>query len=343
MDNKKEEKLWTPSDINRRDFLRYCTAGATVPFLMNMMGSKVFAASSAPRKAKSVIEIWLWGGPSHLETFDPKPEAGFAYNAGFKSIPTNVKGMELSEFMPKLAKQADKFSVIRSMTHGVNGHETASYLMQTGRKPGGTVYPGIGALIGMMKGYDYGYKGKIPPYVVMTKNKGRFSEVGFLNPKYKPLVTGGDPNASTFLVDGIVTKGVTKEQQKRKRKVLEEMDLLGKAVPGNKELQKFDEAGDEAYDLIIGDAGEVFNLNKESKETRNLYGKNSFGQSCLAARRLVQAGVPYITLNFTGWDTHKRHFQSMNQKMPQLDAGIAALLADLKKHGLLDSTIVWRN
>lgn len=341
MDNKKEEKLWTPSEINRREFLKYCAAGASVPFMMNMFGGKLFAASGVPAKAKSVIEIWLWGGPSHLETFDPKPNAGNDYNGGFKAIPTNVKGMELSEFMPNLAKQADKFSVIRSMTHGVNGHETASYLMQTGRKPGGTVYPGIGALIGMMKGYDYGYKGKIPPYVVMTKNKGRFSETGFLNPKYKPLVTGGDPNAATFLVDGIVTKGVTKEQQKRRRKILQEFDMLGKVLPENKKLQKFDEAGEEAYELIVGDAGEVFNLSKEDQQTRNLYGRNSFGQSCLVARRLVQAGVPYITINFNGWDTHKRHFQTMNQKMPQLDVGLAALLADLKKHKLLDSTIVW--
>jgi len=213
--------------------------------------------------------------------------------------------------------------------------------MQTGRKPGGAVYPGIGAVIGMMRGYDYGYTGKIPPYVVLTRNKGRFSATGFLNPKYKPLVTGGDPNASTFLVEGIVSKGVTKDKQRQRRKILNDMDILGKVLPENKKFQEFDKAGDEAYELIVGDAGDVFNLSKEPKEIRDLYGRNSFGQACLAARRLVEYGVPYITINFNGWDTHKRHFQTLNQKMPQLDHGLSALLQDLQKHGLLDSTIVW--
>lgn len=333
--------LWTPHSISRRSFIRSCVAGTALPFMASALGNQACAAELAPRKAKAVIEIWLWGGPSHLETFDPKPDAGVAYNSGFKAIPTNVKGMEISEFMPKLARHADKFSVIRSMTHGVNGHETASYLMQTGRKPGGPVFPAIGTVIGMMRGYDYGYAGKIPPYVVLTKNKGRFSEVGFLNPKYRPLVTGGDPNAAMFAVEGIVSKGLTKEQQKKNRKFLAKMDALGQSLPGNKSLRQFDDAGDEAYELIVGDAGDVFDLTKESGETRELYGRNSFGQSCLAARRLVQYGVPYVTINSHGWDTHKRHFQTMKQKMPQLDAGIAALLQDLKKHDLLDSTIVW--
>ena len=328
-------------DISRRDFLKYCAAGSTLPVMMNLFGGKLFAAPPVQPKAKAVIEIWLWGGASQLETFDPKPNAGYDYNGGFKAIPTNVQGIQLSEFMPKLAKHADLFSLVRSMTHGVFAHETASYLMQTGRKPGGSVFPAIGAVIGMLKGYDYGYKGKIPPYVILTRNKGRFSEVGFLNPKYKPLVTGGDPNAATFAVEGIVAKGISKEQQKKRRKLLEQFDSLGKLVPGSPELEKFDKAGDEAYDLIIGNAGEVFNLNKEPKELRNKYGRNSFGQSCLAARRLVQYGVPYVTINFNGWDTHKRHFQTMRQKMPQLDAGLSTLLQDLKDKGLLDSTIVW--
>ena len=339
MKNIKKREL---SRVNRRDFLKCCAVGSTLPFMLNLPGAKLFGASvPSPTKAKSVIEIWLWGGPSQLETFDPKPNAGREFNGGYKAIPTNVPGMQISEFLPKLARHADKFSIIRSMTHGVFGHETASYLMQTGREPGGMVYPAIGAVIGMMKGYDYGYKGKIPPYVVMTRNKGRFSATGFLSPKYKPLVTGGDPNASIFIVEGIVAKGVTKERQKKRREILKEMDSLGKLLPDNEKFYQFDKAGDEAYELIVGDAGDVFNLKKESDEVRELYGRNSFGQACLAARRLVEYGVPYITINFNGWDTHKRHFQTLRQKMPQLDAGISTLLQDLKEHGLLDSTIVW--
>ncbi|MCX6984271.1 MAG: DUF1501 domain-containing protein [Lentisphaerae bacterium] len=291
--------------------------------------------------AKSVIEIWLWGGSSQLETFDPKPDAGDDYNGGFKAIPTNVPGMEISEFLPKLAKQAEKYSLIRSMTHGITAHETAAYFMQTGREPGGKVYPGIGAVIGMMKGYDYGYKGKIPPYIVITESKGRFSEIGFLNPKYKPLVTGGDPNAAVFAVEGIVNAAVTKEQQKKNREFLVSMDSLGRVLPQNVNFDKFEKSGDEAYDLITGEAGSVFDLGRESNETRELYGRNWFGQSCLAARRMVEAGVPYITINSPGWDTHKRHFQLMRNKLQQVDQGLSALLQDLKDKGLLDTTIVW--
>jgi Protein of unknown function (DUF1501) len=283
----------------------------------------------------------MWGGPSHLETFDPKPDAGSDYNNDKKAIPTNVKGMYLSEYLPKLAKQADKFSIIRSMTHGINGHETATYIMQTGRKPDGRVYPAIGAVVGMMKGYGKGYTGKIPPYVVLTRNKGRFSEAGFLNPRYKPLVTGGRPEASVFIVEGIIAKNVTREQQFKRRKMLKELDTMGKALPDNKALAEFDKAGDEAYDLITGDSGKVFDLREESKETRDRYGRNNFGQSCLAARRLVEQGVPYITINSQGWDTHKRHFELMRRKLPEVDQGLSALLQDLDEKGLLDSTIVW--
>lgn len=292
-------------------------------------------------RAKAVIEIWLWGGPSQLETFDPKPDAGNDYNGGFKAIPTNVPGMEISEFLPKLAGQADKYSIIRSMTHGNNGHETATYFMQTGREPGGKVYPCIGAVIGMMKGYDYGYSGKIPPYIVLTAAKGRFSEIGFLNPKYKPLVTGGDPNANVFAVEGIVNAGMTKEQHNKGREFLKATDRLGNFVASSREFGKFDNSGDEAYDLIAGDAGSVFDLGRETKEIRDLYGRNWFGQSCLAARRLVESGVPYVTINFSGWDSHKRHFQTMRNKLLLFDQGLSALLQDLHDRGLLDSTIVW--
>jgi hypothetical protein len=130
-------------------------------------------------KAKSVIEIWLWGGPCQLETFDPKPDAPPEYNNSLKAIDTNVPGMKVHEWLPELAKCADLYSVIRSMTHPHNGHEIATYLMQTGRMPGGgDVYPAIGAVLAMMKSKKE-YKGDLPPYVILTRAKGRFSEIGF--------------------------------------------------------------------------------------------------------------------------------------------------------------------
>ena len=156
--------------------------------------------------AKSVIELWLWGGPSQLETFDPKPNASPDYNNGLKAIDTVVPGMQVHEWWPNLAKCANLCSFIRSMTHPHFGHETATYLMQTGRNPGGgDVYPAIGAVVAMMKSKTY--SGDLPPFVILTGAKGRFSEVGFLGDQYAPLVTGGNPNTPKFVVDGFVPPG----------------------------------------------------------------------------------------------------------------------------------------
>ena len=145
-----------------------------------------------PEKAKAVIQIWMWGGPSHLDTFDPKPDAGNDYAGPLdRPIETNVSGMRIGQLLPVLAKQADKFSIIRSMTHGNNGHETAAYMVQTGREPGGrTVYPSVGAVVSLFKGYDAGYEGLIPPYVVLTQPQGRFSEAGFLGAKLQAVRHG---------------------------------------------------------------------------------------------------------------------------------------------------------
>ncbi len=155
-------------------------------------------------KAKSVIQIWMWGGPSQLDTFDPKPAAGYDYCGPLdKPIPTNVDGIMIGELLPLLAKQADKYSIIRSMTHGINAHETASYMVQTGRPPGGRdVYPSVGAVVSLFKGYNAGYTGLIPPYIVLTQPQGRFSEAGFLGTRYKPFATGGDPAQARFAVEG---------------------------------------------------------------------------------------------------------------------------------------------
>jgi len=294
-------------------------------------------------KAKSVIQIWMWGGPSHLDTFDPKPAAGYDYCGQLdKPIPTNVDGVIIGELLPLLAKQADKYSIIRSMTHGVNAHETASYMVQTGRPSGGRdVYPSVGAVVSLFKGYNAGYKGLIPPYVVLTQPQGRFSEAGFLGTRYKPFATGGDPAQARFAVEGVVAQGITDQRQKDRRELLHRLDTLGQATEGSEPLKTFDQAEEGAYELILGDAGKVFDLTQEKNELRDSYGRTTFGQACLVARRLVERGVPYVTINYGGWDTHKQHFQIMRRKLPEMDKGMATLLQDLLERGLLDSTIVW--
>jgi hypothetical protein len=285
----------------------------------------------------------MWGGPSHLDTFDPKPGAGYDYCGPLKKpISTNADGIQICELLPLLAKQADKYSIIRSMTHGINGHETASYMTQTGRKPGERlVYPSVGAVVSRFKGYEHGYKGLVPPYIVLTQPQGRFSEAGFLGQQYKPFSTGGDPNRNPFVVEGIVAKGISDTRQRSRRDLLHSLDSLGKAMPDNPQFEKLDRCEENAYDMIFGDAKKLFDLSQEKDEIRTRYGRNTFGQSCLMARRLIEHGVPYITINYKGWDTHKQHFETMRRKLPEMDAALATLLGDLGDRGLLDSTIVW--
>jgi len=300
------------------------------------------AAAPKPATAKSVIQIWMWGGPSQLDTFDPKPAAGRDYCGPLSQpIPTNVDGIRIGQLLPLLAGQADKYSIIRSMTHRVTGHETAAYMVQTGHAQGRIVFPCAGAVVSVFKGYDHGYKGLVPPYIVLTEPQGRFSEAGFLGQRYKPFATGGDPNKKPFAVEGIVAEGISDERQQSRRALLHDLDSLGKAMAGNGRFEQCDQAEEKAYDLMFGDTRKVFDLSQESDQTRDMYGRNTFGQSCLAARRLVENGVPYVTINYKGWDTHKQHFETMQRKLPEMDKGMAALLQDLVDRGLLDSTIVW--
>ena len=353
-------------NLSRREAMRRGIQGAAGIAVTGSVASRIFAAEAgkdpaailaelkaardaaakqkvgnAP-KIKSVIQVFLWGGMSHSDTWDPKPKAGYGYTGEFsKIIDTNVKGIQLGALFPNLAKQADKFSLIRSMTHGNNGHETAAYLMQTGHKPGGRLsYPSVGAIFTYFKRNQY--KGLLPPYIVMLKAAGRFSEEGFLGPAYKPFATGGDPNAARFEVQGIVNRGINDARQNARRELADKLNVMGYGLADAPQMTAADKGRDKAYGLILGRGKEVFNLNNEPGALRDRYGRHTFGQECLAARRMVEAGVPYVTISFPGgWDTHKGHFATMKRQCPMLDQGLATLLEDLKQKGLLDSTLVW--
>ncbi len=337
-----ESELKRPDPTtSRRQVLRHGLLGTFGLFLANRLQAQG-PGTPRPAKAMAVIQVWLWGGPPHLDTFDPKPEAGQDYCGPLSSpIATNVKGIMIGELLPLLAKQADKFSIIRSMTHGNNGHETAAYLVQTGRNPSDrVVHPSVGAVVSLFKGKDLSALGLVPPYVVLTQPQGRFSEAGFLGTRYKPFATGGDPAAPRFVVEGIT--GQSSEQQLRDRRdLLGRLNTLTGILKGNATVEALTKSEDQAYDLILGDAGKLFDLGQEKDELRERYGRNTFGQSCLMARRLVQRGVPYVTINFGGWDLHKNIFPTLRRKMPELDKGLATLFQDLAERGLLDSTIVW--
>jgi hypothetical protein len=323
-------------------YLQYLLSLTVIIFLTGInLISADDAAKNAP--AKAVIQIWLAGGLSHLDTFDPKPAAGVNYCGPYnKPLTTNVEGIQISQMLPLLAKQADKYVILRGMTHGNNGHETAAYLVQTGRKPvEGVVFPGIGATVTYFKYNQDNYSGELPPYITLPRPLGRFSESGFLGSQYKPFSTGGDPARPVFAVEGIVSEKISLERQYDRKKLLQSLDQFGAEMNNDATVKAASKAQEQAYKIILGDAGKTFDLNEESKETRERYGANTFGQSCLAARRLVERGVPYIVISSPGWDTHKDHFREMARKLPELDRGISALLQDLSDKQLLDSTIVW--
>ncbi len=328
----------------RRDVLRLGLMGAAGLFLsggQRLRGTDEPASPTAARpRASSVIQIWLWGGSCHVDTFDPKPSAGNDYTGPLTGTSaTTVPGVAVGELLPQLARQFDKYSLIRSMTHGNNSHETAAYLVQTGRSPSDrVVHPTAGAVVSLFRGRGPGNLGLLPPYVVLTQPQGRFNEAGFLGNRYRPFATGGDPNAGRFVVEGLVSPG--NDQNGDRRGLLHQLDALSQALPRHPTLQALTRSEDEAYEMLA-DAGRLFDLGQENNDLRTRYGRTTFGQSCLMARRLVQRGVPYVTINFGGWDTHRDHFQAMRRMLPELDRGLATLFSDLAERGLLSSTIVW--
>lgn len=292
------------------------------------------------QQATSVILIYLDGGPAQTDTFDPKPEATRDIYGLLKGVAqTNVPGIQLGEKLPLLAAQADKFSLIRGMTHGVFAHETAHYSMITGDlTKGSLVYPSFGSVIAFKK--KDSYKGVLPPYISLVSANSRFNEGGFLGNQYKSFDTNGTPEKGLFEVDGIVNSLVKPEAFASRMDLLRTFEA-GNQLTGNKEItQNIETLRKKDIEIIQGEARKVFDLSTEGTEMRQKYGMTRIGQSCLVARKLVEAGVPFINVRTTGWDTHKAHFPRMNDMLPELDKALAALLSDLADKGLLEHTIV---
>lgn len=308
--------------------------------LLSVLFAICFSFGIVAQHAKSVILVYLDGGPSQTDTFDPKPEATRDIYGNLKEVAqTNVPGIIIGSKLPLLAQMADKYSLIRSMTHGSNGHETGHYAMITGDlSAGSVVYPSYGSVIAFKEAGRY--KGILPPYVSLTSANSRFNEGGFLGNQYKSFDTGGAPENNVFEVDGIINRFVSPEALKNRMQLLEDFERSNASFKGSELSVLVDSLRQKNTELITGQSRKVFDLTTESKEVRQRYGMNRLGQSCLAARKLVEAGVPFINVRTTGWDTHKKHFQRMNVLLPELDKALSALLADLEEKGLLDSTIV---
>lgn len=308
--------------------------------ILTILALLLASLSAAAEQARSVVYIYLDGGSSQTDTFDPKPEAGPAYTGKYKNpIETNVKGTFIGEKLPRLASIADRYSILRGMYDGTNAHETGHYRMLTGDMTGNDiVYPSYGAMIAYKTRESY--NNPIFPYICITEASTRFNEAGFLNVMFKPYDTEGKPNDPHFDVSGIVNHSMPDSKLLARKQLLETLSSIGEKVEQTEEVKKAAELRKQSYELMLGGAREAFNLNAESDSTREAYGRNNFGQSCLAARRLVENGVTVVMVRFRGWDTHKEHFKRMDQRLEELDCGVSSLLIDLDREGLLESTIV---
>lgn len=303
-------------------------------------GGKVFDG-----KAKRCILVWLAGGPSHIDTFDPKPDASVDVRGEFKSIDTSVANLKISEILPKLAAVMDKVTLIRAVTSPEADHDRAAHHLLTGYRPNpALVYPSFGSVVSKIRESS---RSALPTYVAVP-DAPLFSSSGYLTPSYDPFSVNNDPNAPSFRVRDLTPPDrLTLDRLRRRRAMVKSLDRFAKEVGETPLTTSRDQFTDRAYDLMTSSAAqEAFQIDKEPTDVRDKYGRTALGQSLLLARRLVESGVNFVTVNDRGmgqlgWDTHAQNFPTLKDRLaPSLDQGVAALLQDLDERGLLKDTLV---
>lgn len=338
--------------VTRRDCLQLglgAVLGAGLIDLLRLQASAAPLSPLAPRKAKakSCILIWMDGGPTHFETFDPKPDAPSEIRGEFDAIPTKVAGVQFSQHMTKLAGMMDKIGVIRSIRHNQGNHGAGNHYMMTGSPP--RIPVGCGAFVsfhpsmGSVAAHELGQDNGLPSYFSIP-SMSRSGGPNFLGAKYAPFVVPDDPSSADFRVrDVALPRGLTDDRFLRRsnlRKLVDQLPRINDPAAGDPVLG-MDEYYRQGYDLVTSrDAQAAFNIHLESDKVRDRYGRNGFGQRALLSRRLVEAGVPFITINDGGWDHHADLFGACNKRLPEWDNTVSALIEDLEQRGLLESTLV---
>jgi hypothetical protein len=332
--------------LSRRTFLRIgglSALGLSLPDFFHLQQAAAAAEPKLDRKAVNCILLWMQGGPSHHDTFDPKPEAPAEIRGEFGTIPTTLPGVRIVEHLPLLARQTDKFSIIRGHDPKNGSHGTADHLMMSGHKFNPALpFPCYGSVIAKERGYRNG----MLPFVQLGRNIDRRFNGGiggFLGDEFNPFEVPDDPNQPGFKVRDLSVAAAQQERLERRYAMLAEVDRYQKHAEGPSLTVKARDAFyEKAHGLITSPiAKRAFDLSAEPDRTREAYGRTTFGQSCLLARRLIEAGVHFVTVTDGGWDTHQDNFKSLKtRKLPVLDRGYAALLEDLHTRGLLESTLV---
>ncbi len=336
--------------MQRRTYLQLGLAGLAGGSFTDLMALRQASAANHPGTDKpksNCILIWMDGGPTHLETFDLKPEAPIEIRGEFRPIDTNVPGMQICEYMPKLAKIADKYSIIRSVCHNQANHGAGNHYMMTGAPP--RIPVGCGAFVsfhpslGSVAAYERQAPHGLPGYFSMP-SMSRSGGPNFLGAKYAPFVVANDPNQESFRVRDVeLPRELTQDRFQSRRDLRKLVDRL----PRYQEAQvsdpvaAYDENVQQGLDLVLTPAAQkAFDIHSEPAALREAYGRNSFGQRALMARRLVEAGVPFVTLYDGGWDHHSDLFGALRTRLPSWDQTVATLISDLDQRGLLETTMV---
>lgn len=331
------------NDLFRREFLRVGVLGGLGISLADMLryeaqaGQKFYESKEGT--AKSVIFIFLPGGMAHQESFDPKPYAPVEYRGPMSSIETNVAGVRVNELWKQTATIADKIAICRSMTHGEAAHERGTHNMFTGYRPSPALqFPSIGSVVS----HEFGPRNNLPPYVCVPNQPNEFAGTGYLSSSFAGFSLGADPAAGDFRVrDLSLPGGVDDTRFTSRRQMLDVVNEHFRTKEKSDSLDAVDTFYQRAYDLISSEkAREAFDITKESDQSRDAYGRNTAGSRLLLCRRLVEAGVRYVTTTYGGWDMHDGIHAGMNGQVPPFDQAYAALIRDLEQRGLLDSTMV---
>jgi hypothetical protein len=341
--------------VSRRDCLQLGLGGLLAGGLVGALRGVGEAAerigtqgvSNKRRHAKACILIWMDGGPSHYETFDPKPEAPVEFRGQFDAIPTKMPGVQFSQHMKRLAATSDKFAVIRSIRHDQGNHGAGNHYMMTGAPP--RIPVGCGAFVSFHPslGSVTARECTAPPGLPAYFSLGQMSRSGgpnFLGAQFAPFVVDEDPDKPSFRVRDVAVPRELSEGRfagrKDLRKLVDRMVRINEDAAADpvRDVDRFYEQG---YDLVSSrEAQQAFDIHREPEKVRERYGRNGFGQRCLLARRLVEAGVPFITVYDGGWDHHRDLFNEFNKRMPRWDNTVATLIEDLSERGMLDSTMV---
>jgi uncharacterized protein (DUF1501 family) len=326
--------------VGRREVLRAGVFGTTGLTMASFAQLAAASGVNPNAKGKAAIFINLNGGPSHMDTFDLKPDAPSEYRGEFNPIQTNVPGIAISEHLPKIAACMDKFTLLRGVSHSVAAHELGTKYVNTGNRPLPSLeFPGYGAVISKERpGVP-----ELPPFVAIPNSAQR---PGYLGVKYAPMNTTSTPQiGQPYKVRGItMAGGLTIEDIEKRRSLLSQLDRTFSDVEKDSQLlDGMDEFGRQAHAVITSTkAREAFDISRESPEFAKAFGSSQFGSSCLLALRLVEAGVRFVTVSNGGWDTHRDNWTSLKTRLlPALDEAVSGLFTGLAARGLLESTVVY--